>query len=177
MIRGIGGWRLLPALALLMAVAGPAQAHTLSESHSLWEIRGTDVDLVMTIPVLELQRLGAGGAAPSDEAVKGYLAARVYPIAAGRRCALVPPVETLSAAPGYRKYDFTFRCPVAGDLHDAALAAMPDCPELRLWTLEANHRARRFYERRGWRLNGMTRIVPYPPNPLDVGYLLVREEP
>ena len=66
---------------------------------------------------------------------------------------------------------------VAGDLHDAALAAMPDCPELGLWTLEANHRARRFYERRGWRLNGMTRIVPYPPNPLDVGYLLVREEP
>jgi putative acetyltransferase len=66
---------------------------------------------------------------------------------------------------------------VAGDLHDAALAEMPDCPELRLWTLEANHRARRFYERRGWRLNGTTRIVPYPPNPLDIGYLLVREEP
>ena len=66
---------------------------------------------------------------------------------------------------------------VAGDLHDAALAAMPDCPELRLWTLEANHRARRFYERRGWRLNGETRVVPYPPCPLDVGYLLVREEP
>jgi len=66
---------------------------------------------------------------------------------------------------------------VAGELHDAAVAAMPDCPELRLWTLEANHRARRFYERRGWRLNGETRIVPYPPNPPDVGYLLVREEP
>ena len=66
---------------------------------------------------------------------------------------------------------------VAVALHDAAVAAMPDCPELRLWTLEANHRARRFYERRGWRLNGETRVVPYPPNPLDVGYLLVREEP
>ena len=66
---------------------------------------------------------------------------------------------------------------VAGRLHDAAVAAMPDCPELRLWTLEANHRARRFYERRGWRLNGETRVVPYPPQPLDVGYHLVREEP
>ena len=66
---------------------------------------------------------------------------------------------------------------VAVALHDAAVAAMPDCPELRLWTLEENHRARRFYERRGWRLNGETRVVPYPPNPLDVGYLLVREEP
>ncbi len=66
---------------------------------------------------------------------------------------------------------------VAGELHDAALAAMPDCPEVRLWTLRENHRARRFYERRGWRLNGETRVVPFPPNPLDVGYLLVREEP
>jgi putative acetyltransferase len=66
---------------------------------------------------------------------------------------------------------------VAGELHDAALAAMPDCPELRLWTLVENHRARRFYERRGWRLNGETRVVPFPPNPLDVGYSFIREEP
>lgn len=100
----------------LLLVARPAEAHTRSESHSVWEISGADVDLAMTIPVLELQRLGAGGAAPSDEAVKRYLTDRVYPIAAGRRCALVPPVETRSAAPGYRKYDFTFRCLAAGDL-------------------------------------------------------------
>jgi putative acetyltransferase len=66
---------------------------------------------------------------------------------------------------------------VAPALHDAALETMPDCPEFRLWTLEANDRARRFYERRGWRLNGETRVVPFPPYPLDVGYLLVREEP
>lgn len=65
----------------------------------------------------------------------------------------------------------------AAALHDAALAAMPDCPELKLWTLEENLRARRFYERRGWRLNGETRVVPFPPHPLDVGYALVREEP
>jgi diamine N-acetyltransferase len=66
---------------------------------------------------------------------------------------------------------------VAGELHDAALAQMPDCPELRLWVLEENNRARRFYERRGWRLNGETREVPFPPHPLDVGYSYVREEP
>jgi hypothetical protein len=100
----------------LLLVARSAEAHTRSESHSVWEISGADVDVAMTIPVLELQRLGAGGAAPSDDAVKRYLTARVYPISAGRRCALVPPVETLSAAPGFRKYDFTFRCPVSGDL-------------------------------------------------------------
>jgi RimJ/RimL family protein N-acetyltransferase len=66
---------------------------------------------------------------------------------------------------------------VAAELHDAALAHMPDCPEIRLWVLEGNDRARRFYEKHGWRLNGETRVVPYPPNPLDVGYSLVREEP
>jgi RimJ/RimL family protein N-acetyltransferase len=66
---------------------------------------------------------------------------------------------------------------VATALHDAALAAMPDCAELKLWVLEENQRARRFYEKHGWRRNGETRVVEYPPNPLDVGYSFVREEP
>src|SRR5439155_7712518 len=66
---------------------------------------------------------------------------------------------------------------VAAELHDAALAELPDCPEIRLWKLEGNHCARRFYEKRGWRPNGETRVVPFPPNPLDVGYSFIREEP
>ena len=66
---------------------------------------------------------------------------------------------------------------VAAELHDAALAELSDCPELKLWVLEENHRARRFYEKHGWRQNGETREVPYPPNPLDVGYSFIREEP
>lgn len=66
---------------------------------------------------------------------------------------------------------------VAQTLHDAALAAMPDCAEIKLWVLEENRRARRFYEKNGWRPNGETRVVEYPPHPLDVGYSLIREEP
>jgi putative acetyltransferase len=66
---------------------------------------------------------------------------------------------------------------VARELHDAALAELADCPEVKLWVLEENHRARRFYEREGWRSNGETRVVPYPPSPLDVGYSYIREEP
>ena len=66
---------------------------------------------------------------------------------------------------------------VAAELHEAALDAMADCPELKLWVLEDNHRARRFYEKHGWRENGEKRIVPYPPNPVDVGYSYVRDEP
>jgi GNAT superfamily N-acetyltransferase len=66
---------------------------------------------------------------------------------------------------------------VARELHEAALAELAGCAEVRLWTLEENHRARRFYERHGWRLNGETRVVPFPPNPLDVGYTFRRESP
>jgi GNAT superfamily N-acetyltransferase len=66
---------------------------------------------------------------------------------------------------------------VADELYASAIDAMPDCSELKLWVLEENHRARRFYEKRGWRANGETRVVPYPPSPTDVGYSLVREEP
>jgi GNAT superfamily N-acetyltransferase len=44
--------------------------------------------------------------------------------------------------------------------------------ELRLWTLQANEAGRRFYEARGWRLASETRVVGYPPNPIDVSYVL-----
>ncbi|MFN2469880.1 MAG: N-acetyltransferase family protein [Gaiellaceae bacterium] len=40
----------------------------------------------------------------------------------------------------------------------------------RLWVLEQNEQARRFYERRGWRPDGRTRIVPFPPQPTALGY-------
>ena len=103
------------ALALALA-AGSAAGHTRSESHSVWEINGTAVDLVMTIPKLEKDRIGAGATPPTDEQITSYLTPRIYPIAAGRRCALVPPVEALAALPGYRKYDFTFKCHTAADL-------------------------------------------------------------
>jgi diamine N-acetyltransferase len=63
---------------------------------------------------------------------------------------------------------------VADELHDAAVALLADCAELRLWVLDENRRARRFYERHGWRANGETRVVEYPPYPLDAGYSLVR---
>jgi GNAT superfamily N-acetyltransferase len=57
-------------------------------------------------------------------------------------------------------------------LHDRALeiVAKRGLAMCHLWVLEANNQARRFYERRGWRENGTTRVVPYPPNPIDVGY-------
>jgi GNAT superfamily N-acetyltransferase len=40
----------------------------------------------------------------------------------------------------------------------------------KLWTLEENWAARTYYEKRGWTLTEETRVVPFPPNPLDVQY-------
>jgi GNAT superfamily N-acetyltransferase len=59
-------------------------------------------------------------------------------------------------------------------LHDEALDRLRGAGSARchLWVLEHNDRARRFYERLGWRENGDTRVVPFPPNPIDVGYTI-----
>jgi GNAT superfamily N-acetyltransferase len=62
----------------------------------------------------------------------------------------------------------------APQLHDLALERLAErgTRTAKLWVLEHNDRARAFYERRGWRPNGETRVVPFPPEPLDVGYTL-----
>jgi hypothetical protein len=104
------------ALAAAVFVASAAGAHTRSQSHSVWEIKGADVDLVMTIPVLEADRLSTGQSAPSDDGLKAYLTERVYPLSGGARCGVVPPVQTLSAAAGFRKFDFTFKCAASNNL-------------------------------------------------------------
>jgi putative acetyltransferase len=61
---------------------------------------------------------------------------------------------------------------LADALHERALSLAVELGSetCHLWVLEHNARARRFYERRGWSENGDTRVVPFPPNPIDVGY-------
>jgi hypothetical protein len=110
-------WLRLTLIALVLALAGasPTWAHVRSESHSVWEINGGAIDLVITIPKLEAARL-AGGNQPTDQALEKYLGDRIYPIASGVRCPLVPPIVALSSAPEYRRYDFTFKCPNDKDL-------------------------------------------------------------
>ena len=56
--------------------------------------------------------------------------------------------------------------------HALGLVACFGSQRCHLWVLEHNRRARRFYERLGWRENGDTRVVPFPPNPIDVGYTI-----
>ena len=63
---------------------------------------------------------------------------------------------------------------VAAELHDRAVEALRanGVERARLWVLEHNDRARRFYERRGWAADGTSRVVEFPPHPLDLGYAL-----
>jgi GNAT superfamily N-acetyltransferase len=77
-------------------------------------------------------------------------------------------LRTLYVLPGFQGRG------VGSALHDFALSRLRErgVREARLWTLEANDSGRRFYERRGWRLTDVTRVVPFPPNPIDVQYAL-----
>jgi GNAT superfamily N-acetyltransferase len=61
---------------------------------------------------------------------------------------------------------------LAVTLHDAAVDELRarGVARARLWVLEENARARRFYERLGWRPDGTSRVVEFPPNPIDLGY-------
>ena len=59
-------------------------------------------------------------------------------------------------------------------LHDEVLDRLrtEGCERCHLWVLEDNDRARQFYERLGWAENGTSRVVPFPPNPIDIGYTI-----
>src|ERR687896_394781 len=56
---------------------------------------------------------------------------------------------------------------VADVLHEAALGEARTCGDsiCRLWVLEGNQRGRRFYEKRGWRVDGRKRRGSFPPYP------------
>lgn len=61
---------------------------------------------------------------------------------------------------------------VRPDLWGSGLAAslLAASTATRLWCLEQNHRARRFYERHGWVPTGVSRPSEFPPHPVEVEY-------
>lgn len=65
-----------------------------------------------------------------------------------------------------------WRSGIGTALHDHALERLRarGVTRAKLWTLEENWPARRYYEKRGWILTDETRVVPFPPNPIDVQY-------
>ena len=65
-----------------------------------------------------------------------------------------------------------WRTGIGTALHDHALERLRarGCTRAKLWTLEENWNARRYYEKRDWTLTEETRVVPFEPNPIDVQY-------
>lgn len=119
--------RALPAALALLGLAllggGSAQAHTKSETHSVWEIVGSTVHLTFTLPIVEANRLGLPGAGPpSNERIARYLAAHESVTRGRQPCPLAGAVRPLAATDQFRRFDLSFQCPASGpiELHSSA---------------------------------------------------------
>jgi len=107
-------------------------------------------------------------AAAVAEADTGTLIALSYDEPVGAACVTFGWLEGLYVVPE------RWGTGLADAIHHQALLLVVGLGSVscQLWVLEDNARARRFYERHGWRENGETRVVEFPPNPLDIGYTL-----
>lgn len=65
---------------------------------------------------------------------------------------------------------------VGSRLHDEAIERFLDrgFDSCRLYVLEKNRTARRFYERKGWEIDGRRMESMFPPHPVGIGYTLSR---
>ncbi len=112
------------ALTLIVgAWAVPACSHTLSESHSSWQITGDSVRLEMIVPELEAKRLSRSGKdLPTSAALGAYLAARMGASAGTRTCPLAEGPRKLAATPGFFREELVFKCPSGEDLRISSTA-------------------------------------------------------
>jgi hypothetical protein len=96
-------------LALVLALgSGPAFAHTRSESHSAWQIKGSMVHLQFTVPDLESKRITPDGDMPSVEQLGAYIKDHVAAFSGDQACKMTEGARPLATASGYRRYEFTF---------------------------------------------------------------------
>jgi HupE / UreJ protein len=103
-------------LAAGLANPGPAFAHTRSESHSAWTIKGTTVHLQFTVPDLEAKRITSDGEMPSIEQLGDYIKDHVGAFSGEDACNLVDGPRYLATPAGYRRYEFAFDCPNDRDM-------------------------------------------------------------
>jgi|HubBroStandDraft_1064217.scaffolds.fasta_scaffold00118_25 hypothetical protein len=104
----------LVAAALLLCLAGPALAHTKSESHSDWRIAGDTVRVTFTIPETEARRLAAPGEAEaSNDIIARYLADHLGAAIGDHACPAAAPVRPISSVAGFRRFELGFKCPGA----------------------------------------------------------------
>jgi GNAT superfamily N-acetyltransferase len=87
------------------------------------------------------------------------------------------PIGFVGVSPGWLRNLFVLPSEwgrgVGSALHDEAVTILRAAGEgARLWVLQENERARRFYEDRGWRHDGERRPSDYPPYPPALRYSL-----
>ena len=98
-------------LVFAVVLAAPVGAHTRSETHSTWDVAGAEIRATFTIPDLEAKRLSAAGQAPGDAVLAAYLTPRLGAASGPQACAPEAPPRPVTASPGYRRFEFAFRCP------------------------------------------------------------------
>ena len=104
---------LILVLALGPGFSLPASAHTRSETHSAWQIKGTTVHLQFTVPDLESKRITPDGDMPSVEQLGRYVADHVGAFSGDQACKMTEGPRPVAALVGYRRYEFAFECPDA----------------------------------------------------------------
>jgi hypothetical protein len=93
-----------------------AQAHTKSETHSVWQIAGAVVRLSFTIPLPESKRLARSDEdQPPDARVLEYLRLHVSVGSGGGPCDAAPG-RALAATSQFRRFETTFTCPSGADI-------------------------------------------------------------
>jgi len=107
---------LAPVLALGPGFSLPASAHTRSESHSAWLVKGNTVHLQFTVPDLESKRITPDGDMPSVEQLGSYIADHVGAFSGDQACKMTEGPRAVASSVGYRRYEFAFECPSAEDI-------------------------------------------------------------
>jgi hypothetical protein len=107
---------LVLALALGATWSAPAFAHTRSETHSAWLVKGNTVHLQFTVPDLEAKRITPDGEMPAVEQLGDYIAEHVGALSGEQECKRTEGPRQVATTPGYRRYEFTFECPSDDDI-------------------------------------------------------------
>ena len=112
--------------AVLVLWAMSVQAHTKSETHSVWQIAGTVVRLSFTIPLPESKRLAKSDEdQPPDARVLEYLQQHLSVGSAAGLCSATPG-RALAATSQFRRFEMTFTCLSSANikLHSSAFFAL-----------------------------------------------------
>lgn len=104
------------ASLFLFFALSPAHAHVKSESHSVWRINGTTVNLDYSVPLTETIRLAVTpGVQPPNERLLDYFIKNISVSAKGGDCKMTTQ-RAVTATDQFRRFEFAFQCPSAEDI-------------------------------------------------------------